>query len=87
VNVEVRYPLSAEEKSGPRENWSWLSGWVMADCGDDEWQICVEDDRVAEEEDGEIWYPVCYRDSSEIRRPVLSQSGCYHAALPKTFSK
>ncbi len=65
--VEVRYPLTREQEHGDRAGWPWLPGWVAARCGPDEWEICVQVPELATWHDGEAWYPVCFRDSSEIR--------------------
>ena len=65
--VEVRYPLSSEQKNADRDGWPWLPGWVVAECGPDEWEICVQAPPLAIQHEGEAWYPVCFRDSSEIR--------------------
>jgi hypothetical protein len=45
-------------------------------CGPDEWQVCVEDRVVAQLEDGtmpppdapyeDLYYPLCFRDATEI---------------------
>jgi hypothetical protein len=77
THVEVRYPLSKEQETGPRSEWPWLPGTVAEVCGPDEWQIVVEDLGVATTENGgawspdngDPWYPLCFRDSSEIRTP------------------
>ena len=37
--VEVRYPLTGEQEHGDRAAWPWLSGWVVSQCGPDEWEI------------------------------------------------
>ena len=52
----------------------------MEQCGPDEWLVCVEDRGVAVLRDGSpaprgtasrnLYYPMCFRDSSEIRRPA-----------------
>jgi hypothetical protein len=77
--VEVRYPLTAEQEHGDRAAWPWLPGWVAEVCGPDEWQVVVQAPglgRTAEGEipepgipDDEVLFPVCFRDSSEIREP------------------
>ena len=41
-SVEVRYPLTSEQEHGDREAWPWLPGWVVSECGPDEWEICVQ---------------------------------------------
>jgi hypothetical protein len=53
---------------------------IEQQCGPDEWQVCVMDKSVAVLRDGRraprgtvsrnLHYPLCYRDSSEIRRPA-----------------
>jgi len=40
--VEVRYPLTGEQEHGDRAAWPWLPGWVVARCGPDEREICVQ---------------------------------------------
>ncbi len=65
--VQVRYPLTAVQAQGPRQEWSWLPGTVVTVCGPGEWQVCVEADEVSFEENGETLYPLCFRDASEIR--------------------
>jgi hypothetical protein len=67
--VQVRYPLTKEQEHGDRAAWPWLPGWVAAECGPGEWEICVRAPELATWHEGEAWYPVCFRDSSEIRLP------------------
>jgi hypothetical protein len=68
--VEVRYPLTSQQEHGDRAAWPWLPGWVVSRCGPDEWQICVQAPELAiEDQDGEATYPLCFRDSSELRPP------------------
>ena len=67
--VQVRYPLTSEQKNADRAVWPWLPGWVAARCGLDEWEICVQAPDLATWHEGEAWYPVCFRDASEIRQP------------------
>ena len=67
--VQVRYPLTSEQEHGDRAAWPWLPGWVAARCGPDEWEICVQAPELATWHEGEAWYPVCFRDASEIRLP------------------
>lgn len=67
--VEVRFPLTSEQEHGDRDAWPWLPGWVVAECGGDEWEICVQASELATEHEGETWYPTCFRDASEIRLP------------------
>ena len=78
--VEVRYPRTRQEEQGDRSKWPWLPGTIEQQCGPDEWQVCVMDKSVAVLRDGRraphgtasrnLHYPLCYRDSSEIRRPA-----------------
>jgi hypothetical protein len=78
--VEVRYPRSRQEEQGDRAAWPWLPGTIVEQCGPDEWRVCVEDRDVAVLHDGrpapegtafrDLYYPMCFRDSSEIRLPA-----------------
>ncbi len=72
--VMVRYPLTAIQAEGPREAWSWLPGTVVNVCGPDEWQVVVESDELQFEEDGEMVFPLCFRDSTEIRPAPESEA-------------
>ena len=82
--VEVRYPRTRQEEHGDRAAWPWLPGSIIEQCGPDEWQVCVEDRDVAVLQDGRpaphntasrnLYYPLCFRDSSEIRRPAPTVS-------------
>jgi hypothetical protein len=66
--VEVRYPLTSEQEHEDRAAWPWLPGWVVSECGPNEWEICVQAPQLAiPDEDGEASYPVCFRDASELR--------------------
>ena len=65
---EVRYPLTQAQEDGDRSAWPWLPGWIARECGPDEWEVVVEDDRLATlDGQGEVVYPACYRDSSELQ--------------------
>lgn len=76
--VEVRYPRNKAEEQGDRSAWPWLPGLVLEQCGPDEWQVLVQSPELATLEDGtvppagtpddELCFPVCFRDSSELRR-------------------
>jgi hypothetical protein len=77
--VEVRYPATRDEdRAEVRETWPWLPGSVAGQCGPDEWHIIVEVRALALLEDGspapedtpddDLWFPGCFRDSSEIRK-------------------
>jgi hypothetical protein len=73
--VEVRYPLTAEQEAGDRAAWPWLPGWVVQQCGPGEWQICVQAPELAvPDADGEATYPLCFRDASELR-PAEPEAG------------
>ena len=75
--VEVRYPRSRQEELGDRSAWPWLPGSILSQCGPDEWHVCVEARELAMLDDGspapagtadgELLYPCCFRDASEIR--------------------
>jgi hypothetical protein len=83
--VEVRFPRTRQEEHGDRGAWPWLPGSIIQQCGPDEWQVCVEDRDVAVLRDGRpaprntasrnLYYPLCFRDSSEIRRPAPAVPG------------
>jgi len=74
--VLVRYPRSGQEK-GDRAAWPWLPGVIEDVCGPDEWLVTFECLDVATTEDGspapadaaddDLYFPGCFRDSSEIR--------------------
>jgi hypothetical protein len=75
--IEVRYPLSKQEERGNREQWLWLPGTIVEQCGPDERYVCVEVRDLAVLRDGRraprgtasrnLYYPCCFRDGSEIR--------------------
>jgi hypothetical protein len=79
--VEVRYSLP-DDNLHDRSSWPWLPGTVVTVCGLDEWQVCVEVSELATLEDGrparqntpdhKLFYPLCFRDSSEIRARAVS---------------
>ena len=74
--VGVRYSRSKQEERGDRAAWPWLTGWIVSQCGPDDWEICVQEPALAVMDDGsvpppgtpddECNFPVCFRDSSEI---------------------
>ena len=83
IPVEVRDPRSKQEEQGDRERWPWLPGTIVRPCGPDEWYVCIEGREQAVLRDGRraprgtagrnLYYPCCFRDSSEIRpRPASS---------------
>ncbi len=75
--VEVRYPRNLREEQGDRSAWPWLPGSILEQCGPDGWYVYVEVRELAVLRDGRrgprgtasrnLYYPCCYRDSSEIR--------------------
>ena len=75
--VEVRFPRNTQEEQGDRSAWPWLPGSILSQCGPDEWYVCGEVRELAVLRDGRqaprrtaarnLYYPCCYRDSSEIR--------------------
>lgn len=83
--VEVRYPLDEQQARGDREAWPWLPGVIEDQVGDDEWSVFVTARDVATLEDSspapdgtpddDLYHPVCFRDSSEIRESVREVRG------------
>ena len=77
VAIMVKFPRTKQEEQGDRSAWPWLPGTIVQQCGPDEWQVCVEDMAVAVRKDGSrptprtpknrLYFPLAYRDSSEIR--------------------
>ena len=80
--VEVRYLRSKQEEQADRERWPWLPGTIVKQCGPDEWYVCIEVREMAVLRDGRraprgtasrnLYYPCCFRDSSEIRPRTAS---------------
>ena len=76
--VWVRYPLkgSTQADALPRDQWPWLPGSIISQCGPGEWQVLVEVRELATRKDGarprkdtanrNLYYPICFRDVSEI---------------------
>jgi hypothetical protein len=72
--VLVKYPRSRAEERGDRAAWPWLPGTIEEVCGPDEWSVVVD---LPQMEDGtpapadaagdDVYYPVCFRDSNELR--------------------
>jgi len=68
--VLVRYPLPSDRQDD-RTAWPWLRGTILGQCGPDEWHIVVDGveelgEPDPDDSDGELLYPACFRDSSEI---------------------
>ncbi|OJF10216.1 hypothetical protein [Couchioplanes caeruleus] len=68
--VEVRYPLTDEQCNGDRDTWPWVPGYILGQCGPNEWDVCVDGARPTGDENGEPLYPCVFRDASEIRTAV-----------------
>jgi hypothetical protein len=56
--VEVRYPRTRQHEHGDRCAWPWVPGSTLDDGS-------LAPTGTA---DGELFYPCCFRDASEIRR-------------------
>jgi hypothetical protein len=77
TQVLVRYPAPGMTHLTSRETWPWYPGTIEEKCGPDEWLVAMESRDVATAEDGspapanadddDVWFPVCFRDSTEIR--------------------
>jgi hypothetical protein len=81
--LQVRHPRNQREDLGDRSAWPWLPGSILGQCGPDEWHLCMEARELATLDDGgpapdgaadeDLFYPCCFRDSSEIRRATDGQ--------------
>ena len=84
-------PRSKQEEQGDREQWPWLPGTIVEQCGPEEWYVCVEVRELAVLRDGRraprgtasrnLCYPCCFRDRSKIR-PRTASSGAASATRP-----
>lgn len=63
--VWTPYPLPDSPK--PYDEWPWLRGTVIGQCGPDEWHIVIEATELIEHEDGYDFYPACFRNSIQLR--------------------
>jgi hypothetical protein len=71
------YGVDAHDRSA----WAWLPGSIVSQCCSDEWCVVVEDPKLAEPDtslpDGDapenLLYPLCFRDSSEIRAVTIEE--------------
>ncbi|WP_020578910.1 hypothetical protein [Actinopolymorpha alba] len=70
--VLVRYPLG--QAVSERDRWPWLPGSILGQCGPNEWHVRIDVDELAEIEDGEVWYPACFRDRSELQPMTADDS-------------
>ena len=73
--VEVRYPLTGEQEHGDRAAWPWLPGWVVAQCGPDEWEICVQAPELAMERRGRDGVPGVLPGFLRAARPGRGTGG------------
>jgi hypothetical protein len=56
--VLTKFPLTQAQEDGPRAAWPWVPGYIIRECGDTEWEVCITDPRLArEDDDGEQWFP------------------------------
>ena len=71
AHVDARFPLGAADRD--REDWPWLPATVLGQCGPDEWHVRIDVEDLAQDDsdlaEDERWYPACFRDASELRRP------------------
>ena len=77
VAVMVKFPRTKVEEQGDRARWPWLPGTVLQRVGPDEYQVVIEVPELAVRADGSkptsrtprrnLYYPMCFRDASEIR--------------------
>jgi hypothetical protein len=83
-DVWTPYPLPDDQDNGLRdEDWPWLRGYVLGQCGPDEWHIAIEvDELIGHDEDGSIWRPACFRDSTELRRVTTPTDTTTKAVTP-----
>jgi hypothetical protein len=77
--VQVWYPPKGTvgTETPQRDEWAWLPGSILGQCGPDEWHVVVEVRELVTLIDGtpvpdgttdqDLYYPACYRDASEIR--------------------
>jgi hypothetical protein len=83
--VLTPYPLTPEQATPDgRPEWPWLPGWIVSQCGPDEWLICVQapglgrldDDSIPPPgtPDDEMNFPCCFRDASEIKLTDLEDA-------------
>jgi hypothetical protein len=64
--VWTPYPLTDDIQT--YEEWPWLRGTVIGQCGPDEWHIVLYIPELMEHGDGYDWWPACFRNSSQLRR-------------------
>jgi hypothetical protein len=81
--VEVRYARSRTEELSDRAAWPWFPATILSQCGPNEWHICVRTRELGTLEDGsppppgaadgDLYYPCCFRDATEIRRTTAEE--------------
>lgn len=65
--VWTPYPLT-DDPIPLYDEWPWLRGTVLGQCGPDEWHIRIDTPELIEHGDGYEWSPACFRNSCELRR-------------------
>ncbi|MFK4084150.1 hypothetical protein ACI2LF_08600 [Kribbella sp. NPDC020789] len=66
--VRTPYPLTEDDNTwAKRDDWPWLQGTVLGQCGPNEWHIRIDTPELIEHGDGYEWSPACFRNSSELR--------------------
>ena len=66
THVWTPFPLPDSEMYWDQD-WPWLKGTVLGQCGPDEWHIAIDAPELAEHGDGYEWRPACFRNSCELR--------------------
>jgi hypothetical protein len=67
--VLAKFPVTDQEIEGGREAWPWTAATIVYQCGPDEWQLVITAPEAVTDDDGTPYYPVVFRDASEIRLP------------------
>jgi hypothetical protein len=67
--VLTPFPITDEEIAGPRSGWPWVTAIIDSQVGPDEWGLVITDPEAVTDDDGTPYYPVVFRDASEIRLP------------------
>jgi hypothetical protein len=72
--IEIRFPRTEREEKGDRSAWPWLPGSILEQCVEVRELARLEDGRRAPRGTPErsLYYPCCFRDSSEIRPRAAS---------------
>ena len=64
--VWTPYPLA--DSPATYDDWPWLRGTVLGQCGPDEWHIVIDAPELIEHGDGYDWSPAYFRNSCELRQ-------------------